>query len=135
MLTAYGRPKSKNAAWEEAPIEGANFNYDATPGVFYFDVESIGNLEPDAVIQQAIKVMQQKLAAVIQELAGDEGRGGGDEYEPRSPSGMNGVATTDYAMDDGYRTAYGNGGNSSAWGGGQTPYGATPYGQNTGWAA
>lgn len=80
--------------------------------------------------------MQTKLAAVIQELTGDEGRGGGDEYEPRSPGAMNGAASGDYAMDGGYTTPYGNGGGASAWGGGgQTPYGATPYGQNNGWAA
>ena len=136
LLTPFTRPKSKNAAWEEAPLEGAAFNYNAQPEVFYFEVESIGNLEPDAVIQQGIKVMQQKLAAVIQELAGDEGRGGGgEEYEPRSPTGMNGGTGGDYAMEGGYTTPYGNGGGASAWGGGgQTPYGATPYGQNGGWA-
>ncbi|MCJ1400285.1 45 kDa subunit of RNA polymerase II [Xylographa trunciseda] len=131
-------PKSKNAEWEEPPLEGAPFNYDAQPSEFYFDVESIGNLEPDAVIQQGIKVMQQKLAAVIQELTGDEGRGGEVEYEPRSPGAMNGGAAGDYGggIEGGYTTPYGNGGNASAWGGGgQTPYGATPYGQNNGWAA
>lgn len=81
--------------------------------------------------------MQQKLAAVIQDLAGDEGRNGVngdgmDGYVPRSPDGINGAA--DYAMDQGYTTPYVNGGGASAWGGGATPYGATPYGQN-GWAA
>ena len=101
-------------------------------------MESIGNLEPDAVVQQGIKVMQQKLAAVIQELTGDEGRGGGDEYEPRSPGvdgAMNGMAVDDY-VDAGYTTPFGGGGGVSAWGGGgQTPYGATPYGQNNGWGS
>ncbi|MCJ1476516.1 45 kDa subunit of RNA polymerase II [Lambiella insularis] len=129
-------PASKNADWEDRPLEGAPFDYTAQPKEFYFNVESIGNLEPDAVIQQGIKVMQTKLAAVIQELTGDEGRGGGDEYEPRSPGAMNGVATGDPAMDGGYTTPFGNSGGASAWGGGaQTPYTmATPYGQNAGWS-
>lgn len=107
------------------------------PSRFYFEVESIGNLEPDAIIQQGIKVLQQKLAAVIQELTGDERNGiNGDGVDgfggPRSPDGMHGAG--DYPMDQGYTTPYVNGGGASAWGGGATPYGATPYGQN-GWAA
>ena len=143
------RPKSKNATWEEPPQEGEAFNYDAQPDKYYFEVESIGNLEPDAVIQQGIKVMQQKLAAVIQELTGDEGRNG-DGYGGglRSPDGMNGGGGGDYGMDPGTVNPYANGGNT-AWGGasaydrggertpfggGATPFGATPYGQ-TGWAA
>lgn len=105
------------------------------PSRFYFEVESIGNLEPDAIIQQGIKVLQQKLAAVIQELTGDERNGiNGDGVDgfggPRSPDGMHGGG--DYPMDQGYTTPYVNGGGASAWGGGATPYGATPYGQN-GW--
>lgn len=120
------------------------------PSLFYFDVESVGSLEPDAIIQQGIKVLQQKLAAVIQELtgAGDGGARGlnGDAMAmdmngygagPRSPD-MNGVGLggRDYDMDHGYTTPFvnggGGGGGASAWGGGggTTPYGATPYGQN-----
>jgi DNA-directed RNA polymerase II subunit RPB3 len=102
-------------------------------------VESAGNLEPDAIVQQAINVMQRKLAAVISTLTGVRGEGdrngvpgaeeedilGGvrspDAYEP--PEGI-----------DGGFTAYGaNSGGHSAWGGagGTTPYGATPYGQSS----
>ena len=119
-------PKSKNAAWDEPPQEGEPFNYDAAPTKFYFEVESIGNLEPDAVVQQGIKVMQQKVAAVIQELTGDEGRNG--DYAMRSPDGMNGGMGNEYSMDQGYTTPFVNGGGQSAWGGGMTPFGATPYG-------
>jgi DNA-directed RNA polymerase II subunit RPB3 len=140
IADAFSRPKSKNATWEEPPLEGAAFNYDAVPDSFYFAVESIGNLDPDSVVQQGIKALQQKLAAVIQELTGDEPRGGGDDYEPRSPGlggGIGGGAGAEFAVDHGYTTPYGNGGATSAWGGagGATPYGATPYGQNNGWGA
>ena len=132
-------PKTKNAAWEEAPQEGEPFQYDAEPKGFYFEVESVGLLEPDAVVQQAIKVMQQKLAKVIQELTGDGGEGrGGMNGEAGggtglSPDGIHG--TGDGYMDQGYTTPYVNGGGASTWGGGggATPFGATPYGQN-GWA-
>ena len=106
------------------------------PNRFYFEVESVGNLEPDAVIQQGIKVLQQKLASVIQELSGEDAQVNGDArggYDaPRSPE-INGHAW----QDQGYTTPYGNGGNASTWGanGASTPYGATPYGQNgtNGW--
>jgi DNA-directed RNA polymerase II subunit RPB3 len=110
------------------------------PARFYFEVESAGNLEPDAIIQQGIKVLQQKLAAVIQDLTENEaqtnGINGGGFDAPRSPDvGMNGQGW----QDQGYTTPYGNEGNegnASQWGvGAATPYGATPYGQNgaNGW--
>ena len=130
------RPKSKNTDWEDGPMEGAPFDHSAVPNTFYFDVESIGNLEPDTIVQQGIKVLQQKLAAVLQDLTGDDGAAvrGNDDYEPRSP-GMNGTNGGDYAMEHGFTTPYGGGGGTSAWGGGATPYGATPYGQGTnGWS-
>ena len=133
------RPKSKYAEWEEPPQEGEPFDFDAVPERFYFEVESAGNLEPDAIIQQGIKVLQQKLAAVIRDLTDGEGQtngvNGGGFDAPRSPDmGMNGQGW----QDQGYTTPYGqNGGNAGTWGnaGAATPYGATPYGQNgpNGW--
>ena len=107
------------------------------PSKFYFDLESIGNLEPDQVVLQGIRVMQQKLAAVIQELTGDDTNGNGavdgDGYGigGRSPDAM---AMQDGYADQGYTTPYLNGGAQSAWGGAATPYGQTPgYGQDS-WA-
>lgn len=99
----------------------------------------MGNLEPDAVIQQGIKVLQQKLAAVIQDLAEGDGStnvmNGADGYvASRSPdTGLNGAG---WQEQGGFTTPYANGGQASAWGGGsQTPFGATPYGQSAsnGW--
>ena len=134
------RPRSKNADWEEPAGENEAFDYDAEANRFYFEIESVGSLEPPAILQQGIKVMQQKLAAVIQELTGATATaagGDGDAMDvngyggPRSPE-INGVGGRDYEMDQGYTTPYLNGGGASAWGGvgGATPYGATPYGQN-----
>lgn len=128
------RPKSKNAHLEDAPPLNQPFDYTAVPSKFYFDLESIGNLEPDAVVVQGIKVLQQKLAKVIQELTGsDDGRNGaadGDGFGMggRSPDAM---AMQDGYGDQGYTTPYLNGGAQSAWGGAATPYGQTPgYGQD-----
>ncbi|KAI9804773.1 MAG: hypothetical protein M1825_001141 [Sarcosagium campestre] len=132
-------PRGKNDDWEDPPQDGEPFNYDAVPSRFYFDVETVGSLEPDAIIQQGIKALQQKLAGIIAELTADDSGidGGAPAGElngyggPRSPA-VNGAR--DYDMDQGFTTPYGNGGAASAWGGagGATPYGATPYGQN-GW--
>ena len=136
------RPRSKNAGWEEPPAENEPFDYNAQPSRFYFDLETVGSLEPDVVVQQGIKVLQQKLALVIGDLTGSEvdgvnGNAAGADLDgfggPKSPELDGG----DYDPEQGFPT-YGagagdGGGGASAWGGGATPYGATPYGQN-GWA-
>jgi DNA-directed RNA polymerase II subunit RPB3 len=96
------------------------------PNRFYFNVESAGPLPPDTIVSEGIKVLQQKLAGLIHELAEGEGDGmNGDYNGPRSPeygTGADGFG--------GYTTPFGNGGNQSSWGGagGTTPYGTTPYG-------
>ena len=118
---------------EDPPQDGEPFNYEATPSQFFFGLESIGNLEPDAVVQQGIKVMQQKLAAVLQELAGNDmnGDAGANGFGGQDVDGL--ADGHDYSADQGYTTPYmPAGGTTSAWGGGATPYGATPYGTN-GW--
>ncbi|OJJ47185.1 hypothetical protein ASPZODRAFT_132146 [Penicilliopsis zonata CBS 506.65] len=126
-------PVSQNAAWEAAPAPDESFDYDAVPNKFYIDVESIGNLEPDTIIQQGIVVLQRKLATVISSLTetgeGDRNGMGGAEDED-----MMGMRSPDAyeppeGIDGGF-TAYANGG-QSAWGASATtPYGATPYGQS-----
>lgn len=119
-------PPSEYASWEEPPQEGEPFDYDAVPNRFYFNVESAGPLPPDTIVSEGIKVLQQKLAGLIHELAEGEGDGmNGDYNGPRSPeygTGADGFG--------GYTTPFGNGGNQSSWGGagGTTPYGTTPYG-------
>jgi DNA-directed RNA polymerase II subunit RPB3 len=86
-------PRSKNADWEEAPLEGAPFNYTAEPDKFYFDLEAVGQIPPNEVMAQSITYLQQKLAVVLRELEKDgqeaqfEAINGGDPY-----GGMNAVA-------------------------------------------
>lgn len=127
------------------------FDYDAVPGRFYFDIESTGQMDPDAIVQNGIKALQQKLAALIHELNATEGDGadddlgGNDDYNPQSPeyNGMNGGGGGggDSWQDQGYTTPYaggagGGGGGQGGWGaGGTTPYGQTPYGNagQSGW--
>ena len=125
-------PISANKDWDgPEPEEGDSFNYDAAPTRFYINVETVGSMDPDTCVQQGIKVLQQKLALLIQELKGEEQANGGvngDEYSSglRSPSG-----TPGFGLDQGYTTPYGGGG-MSAYGGGTTPYGGgTAYGGRT----
>jgi DNA-directed RNA polymerase II subunit RPB3 len=109
------------------------FNYDAVPTRFFYDVETVGGLDPDQIVTKGIDTLQHKLAGIIHELQG--GAGGADGMDlggAQSPT-MNGAGYG--GVDAGYTTP-GYGG-ASAWGGaggaaqgGTTPYGATPYGQS-----
>ncbi|KAJ5826236.1 DNA-directed RNA polymerase dimerization [Penicillium riverlandense] len=121
-------PVSDNAAWEPPSNSDQPFDYDAEPNTFYLDVESIGNLEPDMIIQQGIVTLQRKLATTVSYLSGEgEGHGGAEDAD------MMGAGDADYEPPegiDGNLTSYGTGA-ASAWGASaQTPYGATPYGQS-----
>lgn len=133
-------PIGPNGQWEEPAAEGDPFDYNAVPTTFYFDIETVGGLEPDAVMQQGIKVLQQKLASVLQELSGADDRGPDGYGGPRSPPADGYGGASRYGGAPGYETQYGGReGQGSVWGGagvagGTTPYGATPYGQSTnGW--
>lgn len=121
---------------ENLNIDGATqddeqFNYDAVPTRFFFDVETVGGLDPDQIVLQGISNLQRKLAEVINELqGGGDGMEGGDFGGAQSPQ-MNGAGFG--GPDQGFTTPYGN---ASAWGGqpggSTTPYGATPYGNSGG---
>lgn len=123
------RPKSKYAEWEDPPQEGEPFDYDATPNRFYFEVETAGSMEPDQIVQQGIRTLQEKIGALLKGL--DPRKYGGDEADfdgPRSPD-MNIDGGTTPWQDQGYTTPYG--GNATAYGGGMTAYGQdgqTAYG-------
>ncbi|CAG9938853.1 unnamed protein product [Clonostachys rosea f. rosea IK726] len=122
-------PKSKHAEWEDPPQEGEPFDYDAVPTRFYFEVEAAGNMEPDQIIQNGIRILQQKIGGLLKGL--DPRKYGGEEEPdfdgPRSPD-MNLDGSTTPWQDTGYQTAYGGG-----YGGGQTSYGGsqTSYGQGS----
>lgn len=102
----------KNAEWEsEETAADASFDPDVQPSAFFFDLESVGIIEPDDIVHQGVSVLQTKLAEVISGLgSSDHGLNGGVSPDPYEP-----------APADGY--AYGARG-------GTTPYGATAYGSN-----
>ncbi|TQS33113.1 hypothetical protein Golomagni_06554 [Golovinomyces magnicellulatus] len=120
-------PKSKYAEWEEPAQEGEPFNYDAKPDRFYFEVEAAGSMEPDQIVQSGIRVLQQKIGALLKGL--DPRKYGGEEDAadgPRSPD-MNMEGGTTPWGDAGYTTPYGGAGGNTAYGG-APGYGTTPYG-------
>jgi DNA-directed RNA polymerase II subunit RPB3 len=108
------------------------FNYDAVPTRFFYDVETVGGLDPDQIVTQGINTLQHKLAGIIHELQGNSGGIDGMDLGGAQSPTMNGAG---YGGVDGGYTTPGYGG-ASQWGGagaaqgGTTPYGATPYGQN-----
>lgn len=122
----------RNANWEsEDTAADAAFDPDATPGAFFFDVEGVGTLDPDQIVQEGIKVLQNKLAAIIQGLGG-----GADEVNGNAAAAAAAGRETTYAQEpayDGNQTSYGGyaAGANTAYGGlgggGATSYG-TPYG-------
>lgn len=89
-------------------------------------METVGSMPPDSIVNNGVKVLQEKLAMVIRELTGEDATNGGVEGA-LSPS-MDGG----YGNNGGYATpGYGGGGGYGA--GGTTPYGATPYGGAPSW--
>jgi DNA-directed RNA polymerase II subunit RPB3 len=136
------RPLSSNAKYEEPRPAGEPFDYDAVPQRIYMRVETAGQIPPDQIVNNGIKVIQEKLAGIIHALSGDNDEGGATGYGgPSSPSyGGSAPGGDAWGADDGFTTPYNTGGNQSSWGGGggvggTTPFGATPYGSSvqSGW--
>jgi len=61
-------PPSRNAEWEDPPLPGEPFDYNAVPNKFYFEVEALGQIPPNEIIFQGIKYLQEKLATVVRDL-------------------------------------------------------------------
>ncbi|KAF3799624.1 DNA-directed RNA polymerase II subunit RPB3 [Colletotrichum gloeosporioides] len=129
-------PESKYAKMEDPPQEGEAFDYDAVPEKFYFEVEGVGSLEPDQIIQEGIKIIQEKMALLLHMLTGEaDDDGMGDFDGPRSPN-LDMDGGNPWGQDQGYTTPF-NGGAQGSWGGSATtPYATTtPYGASgqSGW--
>jgi DNA-directed RNA polymerase II subunit RPB3 len=135
------RPLSKNAVQEPKPDDFDRFDYNAVPDKFYFNVETVGGMDAESCFQQGIRVLQQKIAGVMEVLSPSEqtqptNSGGADydEYVPRSPDAGAGMGPGGYtSYGGGAASAWGGGGATTPYGGGTTQYGSTtPYGQ-PGW--
>jgi DNA-directed RNA polymerase II subunit RPB3 len=133
VLIQYYRPVDEERVNLDGghPNEDEPFDYDAVPNRFFFDVETVGGLDPDQIVGRGIKGLQQKLAEVVHELTGSS-EGVDDNFGVVQSPTMNGAG---YGGNDPGYTTPGYGGSGSVWGnggagaaGGTTPYGATPYG-------
>jgi len=80
------------------------------------NVETVGGMTAETCFMSGIKVLQEKIANVIEKLGNnpDAKAAGNDDYVPQSPQG--------------YNSTYGGGGGASAWGGGG---GTTPFAGGT----
>ncbi|KAK9448857.1 DNA-directed RNA polymerase [Limtongia smithiae] len=65
-------PRSKNTEWEDPPKEGDPFDYNATPERFYIDIEAIGQLPPNEIVTEGVRVLQEKLAIIMKALDDDD---------------------------------------------------------------
>ncbi|KAF2749020.1 insert subdomain of RNA polymerase alpha subunit [Sporormia fimetaria CBS 119925] len=97
--------------------EGEPFNYDAVPTRFFFDVETVGGLDPDEIVQKGISTLQQKCANIISELRGDAE----EDFGARSPG-------ADFGQENGYTTPYEVPGTSYGHAAGTAYGGTSAYG-------
>lgn len=79
-----------NSDWEDADerADVAN-NPDAQPSAFFYNLESVGVLEPDEIVEGGVRSLQLKLTELLQALNpaqdgmnGMNGVDAGDDYEP-----------------------------------------------------
>lgn len=68
-------PRSQNCDFEDPPDETEAFDFNARPTKFYMDVETTGQLKPDAVFEKGVEVLQQKLAEIVLALNKSEDEG------------------------------------------------------------
>ncbi|KAG7862761.1 hypothetical protein KL939_000080 [Ogataea angusta] len=61
-------PKSANCEWEEPPVPGERFDYNAKPNRFYVNLETTGPLKPNEVFSKGCIELQKKIANIVFEL-------------------------------------------------------------------
>ena len=147
-------PKSANAEWEEPPIPGEKFDYNAKPEKFYINLETTGVLKPNEVFAKGCSELQKKIANIVFELgkldqtvdefnqvnAGNSAVDPNSGFNPNNAYGYNADGNGNNYYNAGAAT--GGGADASASGGparggqrttygGETMYGGTQYGGHT----
>jgi DNA-directed RNA polymerase II subunit RPB3 len=61
-------PVSANGDYEQAPKDGAVFDYNAKPNTFYFNVESTRALDAKEIVLAAFRILQAKLGTLTIDL-------------------------------------------------------------------
>ncbi|KAI9482319.1 RNA polymerase II subunit 3 [Coemansia sp. RSA 989] len=78
-------PLSKNAEEEKEADPDAPFDFKAEPTTFYFNVETVGSLDPQQVVLTATRVLQEKLVGLQLALEEDQNPGAGANMEDAEP--------------------------------------------------
>lgn len=133
-------PQSANADWEEPPIPGEKFDYNAKPEKFYINLETTGVLKPNEVFSKGCIELQKKIANIVFELGKMEQQQNqnvdelaNNGYYNAEPDAMNPHYANPNSDNGGYNDAYGSSGqeNQRTAYGGETSYGGTQYGGHT----
>ncbi|GMM35010.1 DNA-directed RNA polymerase II core subunit [Saccharomycopsis crataegensis] len=121
-------PKSDYCAYEEPPNPDEKFDYTAKPNNFYFDVETVGTINPNEVILRGIRELRNKVAGVIYSL---------DEIVARNANEGNAenIGGAGFGTVYGGATQYGGTAYGGTAYGGGTQYGGTAYGTQYGGTA
>ena len=136
MTNNYDRPKDEARINLDGgpPNPDEPYDFQAVPTRFFFDVETVGGIDPDQIVHEGISILQVKLAEIIKELTGGVGEPdefGGAQSPTLNGAGYAGADAGGFTPVGGPSGGYGG---ASSWGGaaqgGATPYGATPYGGN-----
>ncbi|KAF9012332.1 DNA-directed RNA polymerase [Cyathus striatus] len=133
-------PLSGNAKEEEPPRDNEQFDYNAKPNKFYFEVETDGSLGPQEVVMKGLAELQTKLANLIlglktqpelDMLTNDSQQNGHAENNAWSNNGGSGWGNNNNTANAG---GWGNasptrgGAATAAWRGGSSPSGAGGWG-------
>ncbi|ODV59448.1 DNA-directed RNA polymerase II core subunit RPB3 [Ascoidea rubescens DSM 1968] len=73
-------PLSENCQWEEEPNADDRFDYKAVPTRFYFNLETVGSIEPNLVVKRGIEKLSKKVVEIVLAL---------EEIEKKKDDGVN----------------------------------------------
>lgn len=120
-------PKSSNADWEEPPIPGEKFDYNAKPDKFYINLETTGVLKPNEVFNKGCLELQQKIANIVFELGKlDQQQQQQQQQQSANPDDLTNIGYSNMGNEPSM-----NGRPNATQYGGHTQYGGTSYGGNT----
>lgn len=100
----------ENAGWEDADEQAdVTNNPDAQPSAFFYNLEGVGVLEPDEIVEGGVRALQLKLTEILASLApGQDGVNGmngvdaGDDYEPMDQQPYDAGGYGGYGQPGGY---------------------------------
>ncbi|BEI95480.1 hypothetical protein CcaverHIS631_0104290 [Cutaneotrichosporon cavernicola] len=114
-------PLSSNHVFETAPESTEPFDYNAVPGTYYYDVESVGSIPVTSVFEQACDIMIDNLAQIIQSVQEETGADAEEDEADMVEPHINGGDGYEYGGYGGGDQWGGGGGGGGGWGTGMSP--------------